>query len=109
MTSLLIFNNRSAIVSLFDIGFLSVIGIFLGVASYLYYYSLQQVEASTAGVISLSELLFVFILGFFILGEVPKGFEIAGYVLISFSALVLLIRKADIENFENLVLMRKKH
>ena len=109
VTSLLIFNNRSAIVSLFDIGFLSVIGIFLGVASYLYYYSLQQVEASTAGVISLSELLFVFILGFFILGEVPKGFEIAGYVLISFSALVLLIRKADIENFENLVLMRKKH
>ena len=109
VTSLIIFNNQSAIVSLVDIGFLSAIGVFLGIASYLYYYSLQKIDASTAGVISLSELLFTFVLGFFVLGEIPKGFELLGYILISFSALALFLRKADIESFENLILMRKKH
>ena len=107
--SLAIFNKPVIHISLVDIGTLAIVGILLGLASYLYYYSLQKIEASTAGVISMSELIFTFILGFSLLGEIPNGLELAGYALISVSAIVLLLRTADITDFENLLLMRKKH
>ena len=107
--AIILFGEKVASFSFDSFVVLAVTGIFLGIASYLYYFAISKIDASTAVVISLSELLFTFVLGLIVLREMPGMFELFGYSLIALSALILLLRKADIEDFENLLLMRKKH
>ncbi|MCR4336056.1 MAG: DMT family transporter, partial [archaeon] len=85
------------------------LGLFRGVASDLYYFALEHLEASTAAIITLSELVFASILAFFILGEVPTGSELLGYMIILFAGMIIILRKSDIEDFEYLLHLRRKH
>ncbi|MCR4369169.1 MAG: DMT family transporter [archaeon] len=87
----------------------AVVGVMRGTASDLYYYSLERLEASTASVISLFELILTVLLAAIVLGQFPKELELMGYLLIIGSAAIILLRKSDIENFEQLIFMRRKH
>ena len=87
----------------------ALIGIFLGIASDLYYFALEKIDASTAGIVTLCELFFASAFAFIFLGEFPVFFEIIGYGFILFSAIVMLLRKSDIEHFEHLLHLRKTH
>ncbi|HLC79380.1 MAG TPA: DMT family transporter [archaeon] len=88
---------------------LSVLGIMLGVASYAYYFALEKIEASLAAIITLLELLAASVLAFFLLGESPAPTDYAGYVLILYSAIILVLRTPNIKNFERLLHIKMKH
>ena len=82
---------------------MAAIGILLGIASDMYYHALDILEASTAAIVSFSELIFAGILAFIFFSELPKGGEIAGYALILLAGAILVLRTADIEYFERLL------
>lgn len=107
--TLLFFGIPSFEHSFIFLGILALLGLFRGVASDLYYYALEKLEASTASVISLSELIFVGVLAFILLNEIPTGIEIIGFSLILLSGLILTLRKSDVEYFEYLIHLRRKH
>jgi len=90
-------------------GILAVIGLFRGVSADLYYYALEKLEASTASIISLSELIFASVLSYLLLNEVPAPEELIGYVFIILSGIIILLRTSDIHNFEYLLRLRRKH
>ena len=81
----------------------AAIGVLLGIASDMYYHALETLEASTAAIISFTELIFAAILAFLIFNEAPKGNELIGYLLILISGVIIVLRKADIERFEHLL------
>ena len=80
-----------------------MLGLLLGVASDLYYLALHELEASTSAIISFLELFFASIGAFLIFGETPSGTEFIGYLLILTASTILILRKADIKNFERLL------
>src|SRR3989344_1937435 len=82
---------------------MAAIGILLGIASDMYYHALDILEASTAAIVSFSELIFAGILAFIFFSELPKESELIGYVLIFLAGAVLVLRTADIERFEHLL------
>ncbi len=86
-----------------------VIGLLRGVASDLYYYALEKIEASTASIISLSELFIASVLAFLFLNEIPTRVEFIGYLVVLAGALIILLRESDIENFEYLLHVKHKH
>ncbi|VVC00004.1 4-amino-4-deoxy-L-arabinose-phosphoundecaprenol flippase subunit ArnE [uncultured archaeon] len=81
----------------------ALIGVFLGIASDLYYHALQKLEASTAAIISFSELIFAAVLAFLLFGEKPMGNELIGYALILIAGAIIVLRRADIGRFEHLI------
>ena len=95
--------------SLLLLALIAFIGLFRGIAADLYFYALEKLEASSAAVISLSELVFASVLAYFIFGETHTLLELAGYAIILLSGMVILLRKSDLESFEYLLHMRRKH
>jgi len=87
---------------------LIALGLVLGIASDLYYFALENIDASTAGIFLMSELVFVSVLAFVFLKEMPSLTELFGYCLIMVSGAILILRKSDLENFEYLLHLRKK-
>ncbi len=81
----------------------AAIGVLLGIASDLYYHVLDTLEASTAAIISFSELFFAGALAFIIFGERPLGNELIGYALILSAGVIIVLRRADIWRFEHLL------
>ncbi|MFH1391658.1 MAG: DMT family transporter [Candidatus Diapherotrites archaeon] len=88
---------------------LILLGLFRGLASDFYYYALEKLEASTASIITLAELIFASLLAFLILNEIPTQTEVIGYGFILVSGLLLILRRSDIEHFEYLIHLRRKH
>ena len=86
-----------------------VIGLLRGVASDLYYYALEKIEASTASILSLSELVIASVLAFVFLREVPTAIEFLGYAIVLCGAVIILLRDSDIDNFEYLLHLKRKH
>lgn len=82
---------------------IAVVGVVLGVASDLYYLALHVLEASKAAIINFLELLFAAIMAFMLFSEVPSSTELLGYALIIIASTMIVLRKADIENFERLL------
>jgi len=91
------------------LGVIAVLGLLRGVASDLYFIALEKLEASTASLITLSELFFVSIFAVVFLNQIPTQTEAIGYLLIFFSAAIIILRKSEIENFEYLIHLRRKH
>ncbi|HZX19922.1 MAG TPA: DMT family transporter [archaeon] len=95
--------------NIFTLWPLAVLGLFRGVSSDIYYYALERLEASTVAIVSLAELFFGSILAYFIFSEIPMQNEFVGYILIFVSGLIIILRKSDIEDFEYLLHLRRKH
>ena len=88
---------------------MAIIGLFRGLASDFYYYALEKLEASIASIITLAELIFASVIAFLIFNETHTILEITGYTLIIIAGLIILLRKSDIEHFEYLLRLRRKH
>ena len=88
---------------------LALFGISRGIAADLYYYTLENLEASTASIISLAELLFAVVLAFIVLQQFPNPTELLGYALVILSGAIIILRKSDLENFEYLLHFKRKH
>jgi len=84
------------------------IGIMLGLASDLYYHALQKLEASTAAIISFSELVFAAVLAFIFFGESPEGNELFGYALVFVAGAIIILRKAELPFFDMLLRLTDK-
>ncbi len=88
---------------------LIVLGLLRGLASDLYYYALEKLDASTASIISLVELIFASLFAVIFFAQFPTVKEIAGYILIMASALIIILRKSDIKQFEYLLHLKRHH
>jgi len=91
------------------LGLVALIGFFRGIASDFYFYALEKIEASTASVITLTELIFASVLAFFIFGETHSIIELIGYGLVLVSGFIILFRKSDLEHFEHLLHIHRRH
>ncbi|MAG18110.1 MAG: hypothetical protein CL944_01395 [Candidatus Diapherotrites archaeon] len=93
----------------FYVGLAAVMGFFRGIASDFFYYALEKLEASTASIITLSELIFASVLAFVLFGEIHSIDEIMGFSLVILSGLIILLRKSDLDNFEHLIHIHRRH
>lgn len=88
---------------------LVLIGISRGIASDLYFFALEKIQASTASILSLTELIFASILAFFFLKQTPTETELIGYALIMVSIVIIVLRKSDLRHFKRLITHMQKH
>lgn len=105
---LLFFEPINSGIPVFVWPYVVLLGVLLGIGSSLYYYALHYIEASVAGIVSLSELVFALVIGFAVFNEIPSGQEFAGYLLILLACAMAFVRKPTIAHFAHLLRTKRR-